>query len=162
MELSENVRETKEGAADSDEEIVCEQVNNLHMFKITYRYDEDNYSTSSDGSLSNCHSPIPDDANSKFSLTKKKHFHWPFNIQMTHSFSIFSFPNGSNRFTGTWLHRSNQSRLFNTRNKFITLCIQYVIVGSKLLCGEGIVKFVSHQRSKRKRIDGIQSNIRST
>lgn len=65
------------------------------------------------------------------------------------SFSIDSFPNGSNRLTGAWLQRKNQTRLFNTRDKFIALRLQYVIIRSKFLRGKSAAQSVSNQRIQR-------------
>lgn len=53
-------------ADDSDEEDnVVEEVN-LHMTDVEYKYESSICSSNSDDSHSNCLSPAPDDANSKF------------------------------------------------------------------------------------------------
>lgn len=51
--------------ADSDEESECDDLDDLHMGEIVYKYEESICSSSSDGSESDRLSPIPDDANSK-------------------------------------------------------------------------------------------------
>lgn len=51
--------------ADSDDESECAELKNLHMSKVVYKYESSECSSSSDGSVSNRLSPIPDDANSK-------------------------------------------------------------------------------------------------
>lgn len=75
MQLSENVNEPKGGGggvgvADSDDESVYTELNNLHMTDIAYKYESSIYSSSSDGSQSNRLTPVPDDANSKFYAIK--------------------------------------------------------------------------------------------
>lgn len=65
MQLSNSANEGKGAAADSDDESVGVELNNLHMTDIEYKYESSIYSSSSDGSQSNRLTPVPDDANSK-------------------------------------------------------------------------------------------------
>lgn len=121
MQLSENANEGKRGAADSDDESVCVELNNLHMADIAYKYESSIYSSSSDGSQSNRLTPVPDDANSEFQCMEFKIEHFSTSIVYLRallilSFLIVSFPNGSNRLVGAWIQRKNQARLFDTRD----------------------------------------------
>lgn len=54
----------KELPADSDEEDNSDELQNLHMTDIIYKYESSVCSSSSDESESHRLSPIPDDANS--------------------------------------------------------------------------------------------------
>lgn len=62
MQLSDNTKAT----GDSDDESVCEELGNLHMTDIAYKYESSIYSSSDDESVSDRLSPVQDDANSKF------------------------------------------------------------------------------------------------
>lgn len=64
MQMGKNASQAAR-TVDSDEESECDDMDDLHMADIDYKYEESICSSSSDGSQSNRLSPVPDDANSK-------------------------------------------------------------------------------------------------
>lgn len=65
MQIGESIADRNRGGGDSDEESVIDELENLHMTDVVYRYESSIYSTSTDGSQSNRLTPVPDDANSE-------------------------------------------------------------------------------------------------
>lgn len=71
MQIGESTTERNRGAGDSDEESVYDELENLHMTDVVYKYESSIYSTSTDGSQSNRLTPVPDDANSELNIQNK-------------------------------------------------------------------------------------------
>lgn len=66
MQLSGNVNKDK--TADSDDESVCVELDNLHMTDVAYKYESSVCSWSDDESVSDRMSPVQEDANSEFQI----------------------------------------------------------------------------------------------
>lgn len=63
MQIIKNANQGARGAESSDES-ECDDLDDLHMADIAYKYESSICSSSSDGSQSNRLTPVPDDANS--------------------------------------------------------------------------------------------------
>lgn len=82
--IVQNPLEDASNENDSDEEEHCVNTENLHMSALEYKYESSIYSSSSDESVSDRLSPVPDDANSKI-------FCYVLSIRYEFTFFFFHF-----------------------------------------------------------------------